>query len=312
MIYAIFFVVWAVVSLIVYTQIRTSRAVEGDEQFEHPFFKEVYRLSYQAPFKWFVEENENRLTPKGEKLKEQLELSGYDRNYTVKSFMAFKVMIFMASMVLAGISILLMDNMGKIMDLFFNLPSTAVEKGITPGMGIMTVMFYMMFALFPSISLKSKAKKTIVAQNKDLPMIHMFTILMLRSSKTVSEILFALTKLNTHHKEVFEQGYRMYLRNKSEGMNFYRSHFENERFIEMFNLLEGIAEYARNETISIMESNMKSLVEDTNMIKRRNDLSQLVYSQASMVIPFFAVILLGAAPIVVMAIKIFSKSMTAM
>lgn len=310
MIYAIFFAVWAVVFLIVYSQTRASRAVEGDEQFEHPFFKEVYRLSYKAPFKWFVEENEHRLSPKGEKLKEQLELSGYDRNFTVKSFMAFKVMIFMASMVLAGISILLMDNMGKIMDLFLDLPPTAADKGITLDMAIMTVMFYMMFALFPSISLKNKAKKAIVNQNKDLPMIHMFTILMLRSNKTVMEILFALTKLNTHHKEVFEQGYRMYLRNKSEGMSFYRSHFDNERFIEMFNLLEDIAEYAREETISIMESNMKSLVEDTNMIKRRNDLSQLVYSQASMVIPFLAVILLGAAPIIVMGIKIFTNSMT--
>jgi hypothetical protein len=292
-----------------YFQSRVLQAVEGDEQFDHSFFKGMYRMAYKAPFKWFVEENENKLTPKGEKLKEQLILSGFDRYFTVKSFMAFKAAIFMASMLLAGLSILFLDKMGKLISLFQTLPTEIRDQGITPNLAIVTFVMYLIFPLVPSIMLKNKAKKAIVNNVKDLPMIYMFTILMLRSGKTVMDILFALTKLNTHHKDIFEQGYRIYVRNKNEGMNFYRDHFDNERFAEMFTLLEDISEYAREDTISILEGNMKSLVENTNMVRRRNDLSQLVYSQASMTIPFLAVILLGAIPIVVMAIQIFSNSM---
>ncbi len=42
---------------------------------------------------------------------------------------------------------------------------------------------------------------------------------------------------------------------------------------------------------------MQEIIEYTNTLKRRKDLSNLVYSQASLFIPFLAVILLGLIPI---------------
>lgn len=297
MIYAIFFMVWTAVLLVVFAQARANRGLaNGEPSFAHPFYQEIYRLSFSIPFKWFVEDDQN-LTDKGKKLQEELIYAGYNKYFTVRSFMAFKVMIFFASLLVSAITLLIIDNLPILFKILLNVDSIAVQnKGVTPDLILVTVAFYIALALFPGIIVKNKAKREVVNRNRDLPIIHMFTILMLRSNKTVSEILFALSKLNTHHKEVFERGYRMYLRNKHEGMAYLRSQFDNHRFVEMFNLLEDIAEYAREECISIMESNMKSLVEETNMVKRRNDLSRLVYSQASMIVPFLAIILLGAAP----------------
>ncbi|MFF2531483.1 hypothetical protein ACFVS2_21485 [Brevibacillus sp. NPDC058079] len=311
MIYLVFLIIWAVMAIVVYFQTKGDReTTSGEPTFGSPFHQEIYRLSFIAPFKWFVEDDRN-LTPKGEKVKELLKLSGYDKNYTVRSFMAFKVLIFFASMVMVTLALFLMEKLPTLMNTAMNIQNVTAQdsKGVPLNVIFITIAFFMMFALFPSIKMKNIAKKSILARSRDLPMIYMFTILMLRSNKTVTEIIYALTKLNTHYKEVFERGYRMYLRNKHEGMAYLRSQFDNDRFAEMFNLLEDIAEYAKDECVSIMESNMKNLVDETNMVKRRNDLSQLVYSQASMVIPFMAIILLGAAPVVIMGITIFTTSM---
>jgi hypothetical protein len=309
MIYAIFLIVWAAMFLYVLAQSRFDGDLADEEvSFASPFHQGIYRISFAIPFKWFVEDDRN-LTVKGKKTKELLMQAGYNKKFTVRSFMAYKVVVMFSSLILIAFTLLMLDNLPWIMSTFLNVdPSTMNDSGLTIDMILLTSCFYLSFALFPGIILKNKAKKELVNSNKDLPILHMFTILMLRSNKTVSEILFALSKLNTYHKDVFERGYRMYLRNKYEGMAYLRSHFDNARFVEMFNLLENIAEYARESCISIMDSNMKALVEETNTLKRRNDLSRLVYSQASMVVPFLAIILLGATPIVIAGLRIFSLS----
>ncbi|WCF11413.1 hypothetical protein NDS46_31135 (plasmid) [Paenibacillus thiaminolyticus] len=307
MIYVLFFIIWIGVLITVGIQIQAEKPIAGEPEFPKPIYRYIYRLSFAFPFKWFVDDD-NNLTKKGSKLQEQLKYSGYDSFFTVRSFMAFKAMILLGSLFIGSALIVFLNNMDGIISVVSNVESN-VGMNLKPKTIIMILCVCLLIGLMPNIRLKSKAKRALVEHSKDLPMIQMFTILMLRSNKTVSEILFALSKLNTKHREIFERGYRMYLRNKNEGLAYLRSSFDNERFIEMFNLLEDIAEYAREECIQIMESNMKSLINDINTIKRKNDLSKLVYSQASMIVPFSAILLLGAVPIIVMGLSILSGTM---
>lgn len=303
--YIVFFAIWIIVFVYFYGKIREEKMAALRSPFDHPFFREMYRLSFRIPFKWFVEDD-NQLTRKGEQMKEYLELSGYSRYFTVRSFMAFKVVLLILCLMVGSMTVMLMSNMDDIAKVLFH--KSIETKPVSLNAKVAIFSMFLLIVLLPNIIVKNKAKRAIVNHNKDLPMIQMFVILLLRSNKTVSEILYALSKINTYHREVFERGYRMYLRNKHEGISYLRSKFNNARFIEMFNLLEDIAEYAREECIQILESNMKALVEETNQIKRRNDLSRLVYSHATMMVPFIAVLLLGAAPIVVLGIRIFSNS----
>lgn len=310
MIYAIFGIVWFVILFIVLMQVQLGKLeFPNKPEFESPFYDLLYRLSFVYPFKWFVDDDK-KLTAKGLQVKEELRITGMDKKYTAQSFMAYKVIMLMIALILAGLLVLILKNSSVFMTVMLGMKQTTEEAG---GVSNRTLIFVMsaclLIPLFPGMGLKNKAKRALVSNTKDLPMIQMFTILMLRSNKTVSEILFALSKLNTNHKEVFERGYRIYLRNKHEGMSYLRSQFSSDRFIETFNLLEDIAEYAREECIKIMESNMKSLIDDTNTIKRKNDLSKLVYSHASMMIPFAGVLLLGAAPVIIMGVSIMGGSM---
>lgn len=286
--YILFFAVWSVAFLYFYSNLRKEKASLSRSPIAHPFFREIYRLSFLPPLKWLVEDDD-ALSPKGMEIKEKLILTGYSRYFTVRSFTAFKWLVLTLCLALGILTVTTVDQL-------------AVNAKV------LVLSMFMVGALLPNMFLNTKYKKAIIDRNKDLPLIMMFTILLLRSNKTVSEILFALSKINTYYKEVFERGYRIFLRNQQEGISFLRSNFTNARIKEMFNLLEDIAEYARDECIQILEGNMKSLIEETNRIKRRNDMSRLVYSQATMMVPFIAILLLGAAPIVGLGIKIFSNS----
>lgn len=307
MIYIYFFAVWIVAFIIIYNSYQLKNSPEiNTQKFEKKFYNEMYLMSFGFPFKHFVDDDDHPTEAKTRKLKQDLSIAGFDKNFTLRSYMTFKVFIMMVFMLIGGLVVLLMKYSHFFMKLFFN--TETVETPLAPKTIILVMAIFLFFALIPNMILKQRVKKKIKEDTKDIPVLQMFIILMLRSNKTIAEILYALSKVNTPHKAVFEKSYRVYLRNKGEGIEFLKKHFEGTRFVETFNLLEDIGEYAREECIRILENNLDSLVNEINMIKRRNDATQLVYSQGSMIIPFVAVIILAAAPLVIMGINVFSNS----
>lgn len=307
MIYWFFFVIWVITVVMIYNSYSLKNEPRLQQpKFEKKFYNELYTMSFGIPFKWFVDDDENPTHPKTKKLKAQLEMSGLDKYFTLRSYMTLKVLLLVVSLLAGGIVLLCMKYSYILSKILFNVETD--PRPLTIQTTILVMCFFLLVALLPDILLKGRVKKKIKEHIKDIPVLQMFIILMLRSNKTIAEILYALSKINTPHRTAFEKGYRIYLRNQGEGLQFLKKHFKGTRFVETFNLLEDIGEYARSECIRILESNLASLVEEMNTIKRRTDMSHLIYSQASMFVPFVAILVLGAFPLIVMGIKIFMNS----
>lgn len=275
-------------------------------KFANRYFNALYVWSFGLPFKWFVDDDERPTEKKTLELQKQIKLGGFDKYFTLRSFMTFKVVIMIAMLVLGGITVLIIQYWHIVGTFLFNVEQTEIVMPWTQK--VIIVCLFLIFALIPNYVLKSKVKKKLKNDAKDIPVLQMFIILMLRSNKPIAEIIYALSKVDTPHKVVFEKAYRVYLRNKGEGMEFLKRHFAKTKFVDTFNLLEDIGEYSRIECVRILESNLDSIVEETTMIKRRNDLSGLIFSQASMFIPFIAIIVFGALPLIVMGLNIFANS----
>jgi hypothetical protein len=307
LIFAYFMIAVAIGCIFIYNGFLVRNNPEiNTEKFENKFFNEMYLMSYGVPFKWFVDDDERPTEKKTIELQKTIALGGYDKYFTLRSYMTFKVFIAIIMLLIGGFVIIVADYWHIVGKLLFAVDSPPIKMTIS-SKGI-TVGSFLGIGLIPNMILKSKVKKKLKNDVKDIPVLQMFIILMLRSNKTIAEILYALSRIDTPHKEVFEKSYRIYLRNKGEGIGFLKKHFEDTKFVDTFNLLEDIGEYARSECIRILENNMHSLVEETAMIKQRNDMTRLVFSQASMFIPFFAVIMLGVLPFIVMGLDIFANS----
>lgn len=293
--------------IVIYNSITIRNNPEiNQEKFEKKFFNEMYLLSFGIPFKWFVDDDDRPTEKKTIQLQKTIALGGYDKLFTLRSYMTFKVVITMIMLLVGGFVIIVIDYWHIVSKLLFAIESPPIEMTLT-SKGII-VGILLGIGLIPNMVLKSKVKKKLKNDVKDIPVLQMFIILMLRSNKTIAEILYALSKIDTPHKETFEKSYRIYLRNKGEGMEFLKKHFQDTKFVDTFNLLEDIGEYARSECIRILENNLHTLVEETAMIKQRNDATRLVFSQASMFIPFVAVVTLGVLPYIVMGLNTFANS----
>ncbi|WP_172418926.1 hypothetical protein [Geobacillus subterraneus] len=168
------------------------------------------------------------------------------------------------------------------------------------------VCFLLVF--LPDAWLTQKARAARKQQRKDLPLLQMISILMLRANKTIGEVLFALSKLDTPHQEVFGKAFHIYLRNRQEGLLFLAQHFEGTKFAETFYLFQDMNDYSRQEIIRLLEDGLASMTEEMDQTHRRHDLSRLIYSQASMVVPFAAILLLGAVPFLVMGLEMVARS----
>lgn len=307
MLFIYFMIALAVGGIIVYNTfvIRNNPEI-NTEKFESKFFNEMYLLSFGIPFKWFVDDDERPTEKKTMQLQKTIALGGYDKYFTLRSYMTFKVFITIMMLLVGGFVILIADYWHIVSSILFAVDSPPIE--LTLSSKGMILGLFLVIGLIPNMVLNSKVKKKLKNDVKDIPVLQMFIILMLRSNKTIAEILYALSKIDTPHKETFEKSYRIYLRNKGEGIAFLKKHFEDTKFVDTFNLLEDIGEYARSECIRILENNLHSLIEETAMIKQRNDMTRLVFSQASMFIPFIAVVMLGVLPYVVMGLSIFANS----
>lgn len=313
MLYVLFGTMWLVVTLvIVYQKALAKKGLSTLRKFDSPFHNKIYQLSFLAPFKWFVEDDQE-LTPKGEHMRTLIQMARYDKKFTVRSFMAYHFSLLVGAVLASLVVIYLLQYASTAMAVIFSVDGGGEIKneGIDKRQALTVFIVFVALALFPKYHLQGIAKKELVRFNKELPMIQMFVILMLKSGKTVRDVLFSLSKLNTYHQETFIQGYRIYMRNPIEGMQYLKNKFPNGRFSEMFSLLEDIGEFARQETITILEGNMRSLTDETNEIKRKNDINRLMYSQFSMAPPFAALILLGILPVIVKGIETFSSQIGA-
>lgn len=301
---ALFLLIWLIVLYDVLTKRKFKKLEVEQSRFEHPFFDWLYRYSFVKPFSWFVDDD-NELTTKGEKVKEKLITAGYyNRIFTVRSYMMFTTVIFFALVILGVLIAAATLNLEFIYKILFNVEVEPTPINLQRMLVIMMVV--VLLGLIPNQVLKMKAKKAIYNKNKDLPMLMMFVILMLRSGKSTAEIMYDLTKVKSNQQEIFEKAYRIYTRSPKDALILLKNHFGDGLFSDMFDLLMDVSEYAKEETVMIMESNMKSFVDTTNEIKRRNDLTMQVYSQGSMSVPFIAVIFLGVAPLLAMSFNAFA------
>jgi hypothetical protein len=286
-----------------------SKKVKIRAPFKNKWANKLYSYSYHMPFVWFIDEKEEH--PKTKDMKKKLSEANLTHLFNYRSFTVLKVGVLISSILSFLFILLVIKNGGFIAKILFNIDQVNMAGDTPQSFGqlkIVTFMVLLMITLVPNIYLKRRADMYKYFHLKDIPVIQLFIILMLRSKKPISEILYALSKINTRYKDTFDIGYRMYIRNKEDGLDFINESFGETNFKETINVLKDMGEYSREDSIKLLENNMQQIIEKNNAVKRRGDLSRLVYSQSTIAIPFIAIIVLCFVPLAVLGIHIFQNA----
>ena len=275
------------------------------EQFEGKLSNFLYKISFKPPFNFLVgyeSTEKEKVTDKVEKLKKLIKESESSKVHNVRTLMTLQYMLIFIAVSIFGLSVLLFVNLEFFLTYVLNIQDIGTYTDLSYSEAItqslLPTFFFLITPIIPTLKMKKKANKLKMEKDKDLPILQMFIILFLKSSKTIEDMLFSMSKLNTAYKVSFEKAYRISVRSKKDALEFLINSFENEKFKESLEVIKELQDYAREDCLKIMESNLNIITDDLENNKRKSDLSSLVYSQAIIAIPFIALLLLVGSPLV--------------
>lgn len=267
-----------------------------DKPFLNEWSNELYVLSYSTPFKWFINPNENdeRVRDINKLIIEANESNRL--NYRV--YVTIQMLLIIFALVSLFIFSFIADNSVLLFQFLFNIKIDVSNPQVMTQIKIAFGIILLSLSVIPKFYLSSKAKNNKFTFMKDLPILQLFIILMLKAKRPLSEVIYVLSTTNTIYKPIFDTGYRIYIRDKGEGMKYLMDAFSETKFEETVQVLFEYGEYSKKDTMIVLENGLKEITEYTNTFKRRKDIGTNVFSQLSLALPFLSAMLLGFGPLV--------------
>lgn len=292
--YLIPFTIFILVSFFYFITSELAEKKMIDKPFLNDLSNELYVLSYSAPFKWFVNENEN------DKRVREIKRLIIEANETSRLNYRVYVVIQNLSLMIAIVGFLIFSTIANhsstIVKVLFNIQLNIEDPSTLTQIKFMVGMVLLLLCIVPSMYLKKKAKKNQFYFVKDLPILQLFIILMLKAKRPLMEVIYVLSTTNTIYKPIFETAYRISVRDKSEGMNYLITAFEGTKFEETAKVLSEYGEYSKKQTMTVLENGLKEINEYTTTLKRRKDIGANLISQVSLFVPMLGAMLLIFSP----------------
>lgn len=281
-------------TLIIYINILRIKRIEFDRnKFREKFSNFLYAVSYSFPINIFVKEG-RKLSKNEKRIEKKIkELDLMDR-FNLRSFMALRFLLLFTSLYI-----------------FFTIIWTVkYYKG--DSFSILANLHYITIPLLvPYVSDIYLKKKEIEHQKfyeDEVIILQLFMILLIKSNSTIEDVLFALSKMRTYYKKSFEKAYRMSLRDKTEALNYLEAKFKNSAFGDSFNVLKNMYQYSREDSVRILQANLRKVEKEGLNQKRRKELTKFSFSQVSVIVPFLIVVFLGAIPFIHYGIHVMVSS----
>jgi len=271
-------------TLIIYVNVLRVKRMDYDrDKFQGDIYNFFHSVSYSFPINIFVKE-ERKLSKNEERLGKKIKQLDLTDKFDLRSFMAIRFLLLFLSLYI-----------------FFAIVGTIKHyKG--DSFNILANFHYIIIALLipyiPDIYLKKKEREYQKFFQDEVIVLQLFMILLIKSNSTIEDILFAFSKMRTYYKKSFEKAYRMSLRDKTEALNYLEAKFKNSAFGDSFNVLKNMYQYSKEDSLRILQANLRKIEKESLNKKRRKELTKFSYSQISVIIPFLIVVFLGAIPLI--------------
>lgn len=278
-----------------------------DRPFLNEISNEIYALSYVKPFSLFIKNDENH--PEVLDIKKLIVQANETHRLNYETYTTLKYVLFLG---LLGLSILFCMSAKPIVELaniLFNMQTDTSDE-TTMNLIKLTALFMSTISfILPSMYLKFKASRINFNFIKDLPILQLFILLMLKAKRPLNEVLYVLSTTKTIYKPIFQSAYRIYIRDTKEALNYLEIAFKDTKFQDTIIVLKQYGEYSKGETIKVLENGLADITEFTNNYKRKKDIVGNLVTQLLIALPFIAAVLLGMAPLIYYGLDMMSVGM---
>lgn len=274
---------------------KTEKKIIMEKPFQTDLSNELYALSFIKPFSEAIDPDEDSKKVRDlEKLIVEAGLA-HKMDYRV-----YTVMILLLVFIGFGVFVLFMsmsDQIAFVLKFLLNINTGVNNPTYKRNLALFIIVGICMVALAPKMYLKSRARRNEFHFQKDLPILQLFIILVLRAKRPIGELLYVLSKTETRYKDLFSNAYRVYLRNEEEGFVNLKKTFASTKMGSTMNVLSEFNDYSKEESLTLLENNLEEIIQEANTMKRKKDIFGAVMSQGSLVFPLLSVVLLGLLPL---------------
>ena len=271
--------------------------------FNKNWANDLYAMSFKSPLASFIPEEDT--DPKAVALNKSIAQAGYSMEMDYRVLNTLQILLFMAAVVLTGVIGFILANSLNLWCALFNLKTEDVSP-MTIFLIVGSVL--LLTALLPKLYIKSKANRASSEFIKNLPVIQIFLVSMMKSKRPIDEVLYTFGQAETVYKSIFANAYRIYSRDRNAAFEFLHNAFNGTGWDSTITTLETLSSYDTSETVKILSNQIRDLEEEVNDSKLGKRNIRGLISEGSVGMPFLAFMLLVIAPLAVWALDMVSKA----
>lgn len=302
--FAIFLVLVNLLSYAIQNQKKDPRLIYdiNDAPFDNALSNKLYQMSYSSFFGSFLPESADM--PKAQDQDKMFAESGFATKLNYRVFGTVQIMLFIAAFAATFLIGGIMALNPWIVKLLFNIEMAKGEFGPFLFIGMILILL----CLVPTLFFKSKANSRHAGFIKDLPILQLFIVLMLKSQRSTAEILYTLGKTNTRYREIFDIAYRISIRSQTEAFDYLRNAFAGTAFVDTITILATSEEYSKQDSIEVLEGRIDSLIQDVENIKGEKGVIKGLLSEGSIALPMIGLMVLVVVPILIYAMNMMNTA----
>lgn len=276
--------------------------------FTNEYTNLLYNLADVMPFKWFIEQDPRHI--KALKMNHMIKEADMEDTLDYKSATAMQFSFMFIGIVVFMFVNIALEPIINALAFSFNLDGGALVSDVGTMNIIRISLLFLTMAPVLMIGpyLRKKAKTSEIDFIKDLPLLQLFIILMLRSNRTINEVMHVLSTSRSTYQKTFQEAYLIFLRDPDEAFDYLEEVFDETKLIETIYTLRDFGEYAKEESIHALENNQEEIEEFTRLTRKKAEAGKNLFASVSMFFPFLAVILLGATPMAYWALSLISQA----
>lgn len=273
-----------------------------ETRFDWKISNRLYAYSFMKYFRPFIPEENDK---KANEITALIVEANMNEKFDYRVYTMFQLLMAVMVLLLTLLLLFMVTFAKPLLTFLFNIRE--FEQNPINSIVIIGAFLLLLTLFLPSAVLKYIRNHNRSEFIKNLPVLQLIVITQINSNRTISEILYLLGKMDIYHQDVFAIAYRMYLRNRTDAFEFLETAFKGTGFVDTIIILSSLDNYSRNESARVLKGKMDGLRMEVAALKKRKGLLRGLLSEGSVGLPFCAVMIFGALPIVNMAMRMMQE-----
>jgi len=277
-----------------------------NKPFTKTWANDLYYISFKSPFVSLMPEDD--MDEKAVRTNQMIAQAGFSELLDYRVLTTLQTLLLIVAAVLTALLGFILTNSLDLWCAMFNLnPEDVAPMTVFAVVGCVLVFS----AMLPKLYINSKAGNARTEFIKNLPILQIFLVSMIKSNRPMQDILYTLGNAETVYRTIFSNAYRIYVRDKEGAYDYLASAFAGTGWTNAVAVLRTSEKFSREEVCRTLNNQIHDLEEEVSLMKGgKRNLKSLI-SEGSIALPFLAVMLLGVVPLMVWAFGMVNDATSA-